>query len=117
MRSRNWPPPTRKHLAELRTDAGLVGQICSGVEVAKAKSLLTVMIDETEPECPSMQSMIATIEDESDRVRSIALDGVTLLKKKTSEAAAAAADATSDTFRLGGQEDRNADTVWKRRVR
>ena len=37
-----------------------------------------------------------TIEDESGRVRSIALDGVTLLKKKTSEAAA---EATSDTFR------------------
>ena len=95
-RSKNWSPPTRKHLAELRTDAGLVGQICAGVAVAKAKTLLTVMIDETELECSSMQSMITTIEDESGRVRSIALDGVTLLKKKTSEAAA---EATSDTFR------------------
>ena len=95
-RSKDWSPPTRKHLAELRTDAGLVGQTCAGVEVAKAKSLLTVMIDETELECSSMQSMITTIEDESGRIRSIALDGVTLLKKKTSEAAA---EATSDTFR------------------
>ena len=95
-RSKDWSPPTRKHLAELRTDAGLVGQICAGVAVAKAKTLLTVMIDETELECSSMQSMITTIEDESGRVRSIALDGVTLLKKKTSEAAA---EATSDTFR------------------
>jgi len=57
-RSKNWSPPTRKHLAELRTDAGLVGQICAGVEVAKSKSVLTVMIDETELECSSMQSMI-----------------------------------------------------------
>ena len=95
-RSKNWSPPTRKHLAELRTDAGLVGQICAGVAVAKAKTLLTVMIDETELECSNMQSMITTIEDESGRVRSIALDGVTLLKKKTSEAAA---EKTSDTFR------------------
>ena len=58
-RSKDWSPPTRKHLAELRTDAGLVGQICAGVTVAKAKSLLCVMIDETELECSSMQSMIA----------------------------------------------------------
>ena len=74
----------------------MVGQICAGVAVAKAKALLTVFIDETELECSSMQSMITTIEDESGCVRSIALDGVTLLKKKTSEAAA---EATSDTFR------------------
>ena len=81
-RSKDWSPPTRKHLAELRTDAGLVGQICAGVTVAKAKSLLTVFIDETELECSSMQSMITTIVDESDRVKSVALDGVKLLKKK-----------------------------------
>ena len=41
-RSKNWSPPTRKHLAELRTDAGLVGQIYACVAVAKAKFLLTV---------------------------------------------------------------------------
>ena len=86
-RSKDWSPPTSRHLAELRTDAGLVGQICAGVMVAKAKSVLTVFIDETELECSSMQSMITTIVDESDCVRSIALDGVTLLKKKTSQAA------------------------------
>ena len=36
-RSKDWSPRTRKHLAELRTDAGLVGQICAGVTVAKAE--------------------------------------------------------------------------------
>jgi len=68
-RSKDWSPPTSRHLAELRTDAGLVGQICAGVMVAKAKSVLTVFIDETELECSSMQSMITTIVDESDCVR------------------------------------------------
>ena len=43
-----------------------------------------MFIDETELECSSLQSMITTIVDQSGCVRSIALDGVTLLKKKDS---------------------------------
>jgi hypothetical protein len=72
---------TCKYLAELRTDAGWIGQICAGATVAKTSSLLTVFIDEIELECSSMQSIITTIEDESSRVRPTALDVVTLLKK------------------------------------
>ena len=40
--------------------------------------------------------LITTIDDKSGRVRSIALDGVTLWMEKTSQAAA---EARSDTFR------------------
>ena len=52
-------------------------------------------IDGTELDCSSIQSMIATIENEHGQVKSIALDGVSLLEKKTAEVAA---DATIRTF-------------------
>ena len=45
-------------------------------------------IDETELDCSSIQSMITTIENEHGQVKSIALDGVSLLEKKTAEVAA-----------------------------
>ena len=73
----------------------LVGQICAGIDVAKAQRLLTFFIDETELDCSSLQSMVLTIKDEGGLVRNVTLDGVTLLTMKTAEAAA---DATVDTF-------------------
>lgn len=94
-RSTLWQPPTEKNLKEMRTDAALVGQICAGIDVAKARWLLTFFIDETELECSSLQSMMLTIVDEDARVRNITLDGVTLLAMKTAEAAT---DATISTF-------------------
>jgi hypothetical protein len=65
------------------------------VEVAKARRLLTFFIDETELDCSSIQSMITTIENEHGQVKSIALDGISLLEKKTAEVTA---DATIRTF-------------------
>lgn len=58
MRSKQWKAPSEKNLKELRTDAALVDQICAGVDVAKARWLLTFFIDETELECSSLQSMM-----------------------------------------------------------
>ena len=65
----------------------LVGQICAGIDVAKAQRLLTFFIDETELDCSSLQSMVLTIKDEGGLVRNVTLDGVTLLTMKTAEAA------------------------------
>ena len=76
----------------------MTGQVCAGVEVAKARRLLTFFIDETELDCSSVQSMITTIENEHGQVKSIALDGISLLEKKTAEVAA---DATFRTFYAG----------------
>ena len=81
-------PPTPGHLRVLRTDAAVTGQVCAGVKVAKARRLLTFFIDETELDCSSVQSMITTIENEHGQVKSIALDGISLLEKKTAEVAA-----------------------------
>ena len=65
----------------------LVGQICAGIDVAKAQRLLTFFIDEPELDCSSLQSMVLTIKDEGGLVRNVTLDGVTLLTMKTAEAA------------------------------
>ena len=94
----DWVPPTPGHLRVLRTDAAVTGQVCAGVEVAKARRLLTFFIDETELNCSSVQSMITTIENEHGQVKSIALDGISLLEKKTAEVAT---DATIRTFYAG----------------
>jgi hypothetical protein len=67
------------------------------VEVAKARRLLTFFIDETELGCSSIQSMITTIEDEHGLVKSITLDGVSLLEKNTAEVTADAAIRTFST--------------------
>ena len=45
-------------------------------------------IDEPELDCSSILSMITTIENEHGQVKSIALDGISLLEKKTAEVAA-----------------------------
>ena len=58
------------------------------MEAAKARCLLTFFIDETKLDCSSVQSMITTIENEHGQVKSIALDGISLLEKKTAEVAA-----------------------------
>ena len=94
----DWALPTAGHLRVSCTDAAVIGQICAGVEVAKARRLLTFFIDETELDCSSIQSMITTIENEHGQVKSIALNSILLLEKKTTEAAA---DATIRTFYAG----------------
>ena len=81
-------PPTAGHLRVFRTDAAVIGQVCAGVEVAKARRLLTFFIDEPELDCSSILSMITTIENEHGQVKSIALDGISLLEKKSAEVVA-----------------------------
>ena len=57
-------------------------------------------IDEPELDCSSILSMITTIENEHGQAKSIALDGISLLEKKTAEVAA---DATIRTFYAGAR--------------
>ena len=57
-------------------------------------------IDEPELDCSSILSMITTIENEHGQFKSIALDGISLLEKKTAEVAA---DAIIRTFYAGAR--------------
>ena len=81
-------------LRVLRIDAAVIDQICVGVEVAKATCLLIFFY------CSSIQSMITTIEHEHGQVKSIALDGISLLEKKSAEVVAYA---TIGTFYAGAR--------------
>jgi hypothetical protein len=94
-RSRKWKSPSIGNMKLMRSDAALIGQICAGIDIAKAKRLLTFFIDETELDCSSLQSMIVTMVNEDGIVQNKTLDGVVLLAMKTAEAAA---DATAQTF-------------------
>ena len=42
----DWVTPTPGHLRVLRTDAAVIGQICAGVEVAKATRLLIFLLQQ-----------------------------------------------------------------------
>ena len=60
----------------------------------------SLFIDEPELDCSSILSMITTIENEHGQVKSIALDGISLLEKKSAEVVAYA---TIGTFYAGAR--------------
>jgi|TARA_B110000914_G_C15513718_1_gene472215 hypothetical protein len=75
-------------MRQLREDAPQWVLFFGGLDVMRAKRLLTFYFDETEIDGPSVLSVIILIEDEHGKTRMITLEGLSILDAKTAVATA-----------------------------